>query len=84
LIVINFGPSARLQPVTTKPITVAAIFGGSFLVRRERYQAFIAGKSFDLDEPQLAGIGIERGDVVAEILFMNVRNYTALRSLVFA
>jgi hypothetical protein len=62
------------------PIAVSAVFRSSLLIRRKCNDALPAGKSSMRCE--LAGIGVERRNVIAQILFMDVCNYTAPRSLV--
>ena len=56
-----------------EPVAVAAVLGDAALVRREQNAAVAVADALNLDEPQVAGVKVEAGDVVAEVLLVTRR-----------
>lgn len=57
-----------------EPVAVATVFGDAALVGGEKDGSGRGADAFDFNEAKLAGVEVEAGDVVAEILLVNIIN----------
>src|SRR6266851_2028576 len=76
----TFGELAAAHGV--EPVTVAAILRGALFVRRQSNYTFDPADSLHFDQPKLTRVSIEAGDVITEILLVNVGDFPTLRSFV--
>ena len=66
-----------------EPVAITPILGHSSFVRREEYGPGRVADALDLDEPQLSGVEVKAGDVVAQVFVMDIIYLAALRRLIF-
>ncbi len=60
-----------------KPIAITAVFGDAAFIGSQKHSTRRGADAFDFYQAQLTGVEIEAGDVVAEVLLVNIINLAA-------
>src|SRR5205807_3604813 len=61
-----------------EPVAIAAVLGNATFIGGEQDRAGGRTEAFDLDQSQLAGIQVEAGNIIAQVLFVHIIHLTAL------